>query len=108
MLIVQFSTDYSVQSLAMNIRLNNEIDATAAKSKILLQFERVIVSPLTVFEKSSAAVAGSTISLPSEWWRILKRCCKIASMSDQQGDVVRNSLERGNEDAILISRDRII
>ena len=27
----------------MNIRLDDEIDATAAKSKILLQFERVIV-----------------------------------------------------------------
>ena len=43
MSIVQFSTNHSLQSLAMNIRLDDEIDATAAKSKILLQFERVIV-----------------------------------------------------------------
>ena len=44
--IVQFSTNHSVhslQSLAMNIRLDDEIDAAAAKSNILLQFERVIV-----------------------------------------------------------------
>ena len=42
MSIVQFSTNHSLQSLAMNIRLDDEIDATAAKSKILLQFEHVI------------------------------------------------------------------
>ena len=42
-LIVQSSTDHSVQSLSMNIRLDDGIDATAAKSKMLLQFERVIV-----------------------------------------------------------------
>ena len=44
MSIVQFSTNHSLQSLAMNIRLDDEIDAAAAaKSNILLQFERVIV-----------------------------------------------------------------
>ena len=43
MSIVQFSTNHSLQSLAMNIHLDDEIVATAAKSKIPLQFERVIV-----------------------------------------------------------------
>ena len=43
MSIVQFSTNHSLQSLAMNIHLDDEIDAAAAKSNILLQFERVIV-----------------------------------------------------------------
>ena len=44
MSIVQLSTNHSLQSLAMNIRLDDEIDAAAAaKSNILLQFERVIV-----------------------------------------------------------------
>ena len=43
MSIVQFSINHSLQSLAMNIRLDDEIDAAAAKSNILLQFERVIV-----------------------------------------------------------------
>ena len=43
MLIVQFSTNHPLQSLAMNIRLDDEIDAAAAKLKILLQFECVIV-----------------------------------------------------------------
>ena len=44
MSIVQFSTNHSLQSLAMNIRLDDEIDAAAAaKSNILLQFERVMV-----------------------------------------------------------------
>ena len=41
--IVQFSTNHSLQSLSMNIHLDDEIDAAAAKSNILLQFERVIV-----------------------------------------------------------------
>ena len=39
MSIVQFSTNHSLRSLAMNIRLDDEIDAAAAKSNILLQFE---------------------------------------------------------------------
>ena len=44
MSIVQFSTNHSLQSLAMNIRLDDEIDAAAAaKSNILLQFERVLI-----------------------------------------------------------------
>ena len=43
MSIVQFSTNHSLQSLAMNIHLDDEIDAAAAKSNILLQFEGIIV-----------------------------------------------------------------
>ena len=43
MSIVQCFTNHSLQSLAINIRLDDEIDAAAAKSKILLQFDRVIV-----------------------------------------------------------------
>ena len=34
MSIIQFSTNHSLQSLAMNIRLDDEIDAAAAKSNI--------------------------------------------------------------------------
>ena len=48
---VQISTNHSLQSLAINIRLEDEINAAvAAKSKILLQFDRVNHSNLILDE----------------------------------------------------------